>query len=319
MLKPTIIGVDMGGTKVSAGRIEANRVVDTFTNHIDPKQSEGRVLDQVIRTIERVFEPSVAGLGVGVPSLVAKPEGVVYNVQNIPSWREVPLKKILERRFERPVYVDNDANCFAVGERYFGRGKKYRNFVGLTLGTGIGAGIIIAGRLYSGSNCGAGEFGSIPYRDSILERYCSGQFFLEKHGVRGSELYRRAKRGERKARAIFEKFGEHVAEAVMVIMLAVDPEAIILGGSVARSFPFFEKAMRQRMKTFPYPHAVRKLVIDVSTKPHMPILGAAALALEARASTKKDDGEEKGQKKREKEEKEEEEEEEEGAGRRRRR
>ncbi|MDH7512129.1 MAG: ROK family protein [Clostridiales bacterium] len=283
MTRETIIGVDLGGTKVSAGRVEGRRVIRSVTAEISAEESEARVLDRVVEAITKIFISSVSGIGVGVPSLVDVEEGVVYNVQNIPSWKEVHLKKILEEHFRRPVFVNNDANCFAVGEKHFGKGKKYQNLVGLTIGTGLGAGIIIGGRLYSGSNCGAGEFGSIPYKDSILESYCSGQFFARAHGVKGSELYQMARQGDKRALEIFREFGGHLGEAIMIIMLAVDPEAIILGGSVARSFPFFGEAMRERMKSFPYPHAVERLVIDTSVERQIAILGAAALFLNARA------------------------------------
>ncbi len=283
MTRETIIGVDLGGTKVSAGRVEGSRVVRSVTSEISAEESEARVLDQVVEAIKKIFIPSVSGIGVGVPSLVDVQEGVVYNVQNIPSWREVHLKKILEEHFHRPVFVNNDANCFAVGEKHFGKGKKHQNLVGLTIGTGLGAGIIIGGRLYSGSNCGAGEFGSIPYKGSILEYYCSGQFFAGVHGIKGSELDKMARQGDKRALEIFREFGGHLGEAMMIIMLTVDPEAIILGGSVSRAFPFFEESMRERMKSFPYPHAVERLVVDTSAEPHIAILGAAALFLNARA------------------------------------
>lgn len=286
MVEKSIIGVDMGGTMVRAGLVENARVVDISTSEIPAAEGKERVLERVVEAIERIFRPSVVGIGVGVPSLVDVEGGIVYNVQNIPSWREVPLKKILERRFGRPIYVNNDANCFAVGERHFGKGRQYRTFVGLTIGTGMGAGIIIDGRLYTGAHCGAGEFGSIPYRDSVLESYSSGQFFSRKYGVRGSELYQRANEGDNRARAIFREFGSHLAEALMIIMLAVDPQAIILGGSVALAYPYFEETMRDRMKLFPYPHAVEKLAIETSEEPHIAILGAAALFLEARIEMK---------------------------------
>ena len=179
------------------------------------------------------------------------------------------------------MYVNNDANCFAVGEKHFGKGRKYNHLVGLIVGTGLGAGIILNGRLYSGPNCGAGEFGMIPYRDSILEHYASGQYFIREHGVRGEEVHSRAQRGDREAREIFTRFGVHLGDALMIIMLAVDPEAIILGGSVSRDFRFFEKTMRERMKVFPYRKILERIVIEVSARPQIAILGAAALYYDA--------------------------------------
>ena len=277
MSMETIIGVDLGGTKVSAGRVEKKRIVKHLSSDIAGEGSEKEVFETIIQTIEALFVPDVAGIGVGVPSLVDVEKGIVYEVQNIPSWKKVPLKEMLETQFRRPVYVNNDANCFAVGEKYFGKGKKYRNFVGLTIGTGMGAGVIIENRLYCGANCGAGEFGSVPYKDAVLEYYSSGQFFKGIHKIKGDEVFARAQRGDRTALKIFEEFGIHLGDALMIIMLAVDPEAIIIGGSVSRAFTFFEKSMRERMKTFPYQHAVERLRIEKSDEPQIAILGAAAL------------------------------------------
>ena len=282
MTDEAVIGVDLGGTKVGIGRVEKGRMVTHFSSAVSGQGSEEEVVEEVCRAIARVFDPGVAGIGVGVPSVVDVEKGIVYDVQNIPSWKEVPIKEILEKRFGRPAYVNNDANCFAVGEKYFGRGRSYRHLVGLIVGTGLGAGIILNNRLYSGPNCGAGEFGMIPYKDSILEHYCSGQYFIREHGIKGEDLFARASEGEPQALEIFERFGSHFGDALMIIMLAVDPEAIILGGSVSRAFPLFEKGMREKMRSFPYHKSLERVVIEASDQPEIAILGAASLYFDAR-------------------------------------
>lgn len=284
MANGSIIGVDMGGTKISIAKVEKNRITKHFTSEISSDGKENQILQELIDTIGRIFDQNVLGIGIGVPSVVDVKKGIVYDVQNIPSWKEVPLKPLLEKHFHKPVYINNDANCFAVGEKYFGKAKKFDNLVGVTLGTGLGAGIIIDNRLYCGVNCGAGEFGTMPYKDSIIEYYCSGQFFLGEHGIRGNKVFAMAKKGDKTALKIFEKFGAHLGEAIMIIMFAVDPEAIILGGSVSRSYPFFQKAMWDRVKTFIYRKSVDRLVIDVSEQPHIAMLGAAALYHDAQLS-----------------------------------
>ncbi len=284
MAREAIIGVDLGGTKVGIGLVKRGRIVRQISATVNAERAEQQIIKELIEAMEQVFEPDVAGIGVGVPSVVDVEKGIVYDVQNIPSWKEVPLKAILEKQFGRPVYINNDANCFAVGEKHFGQGKTYRHLVGLIIGTGLGAGLILNGRLYSGPNCGAGEFGMIPYEDSILEHYCSGQYFTRACGARGEEIHARAERGDREALKIFERFGTFLGEAMMIIMLAVDPEAIILGGSVSRSFPFFEKPMRERMRAFPYRKTLERIVVDVSRQPQIAVLGAAALYYDARIS-----------------------------------
>lgn len=286
MVSETIIGVDLGGTVVKVGRVEMERVVKYTSANITPRGEEKQILNEIVEALEKVFDQSIAGIGIGVPSVVDVEKGIVYNVQNIPSWKKVPIKEILENHFQTPVYVNNDANCFVVGEKYFGKGKKYRNLVGVTLGTGLGTGIIIDNRLYSGTNCGAGEFGSISYKEHIIEYYCSGQFFINEYGVKGQEVYDKARQGGKKALKIFEGFGTHLGEAIKTILFAVDPEAVIIGGSVCQSYALFQKAMWERIKTFPYKNSIDRLVIETSDQKHIAVLGAAALYYDAQLSTK---------------------------------
>jgi glucokinase len=281
MANETIIGVDLGGTKVSIGKVKSNRIVKHVSAKISTQGDDRRILDEIVVAIEKVFDRSIAGIGTGVPSVVDVEKGIVYNVQNIPSWEEVHVKEILENRFQKPVYVNNDANCFAVGEKYFGKGKKYSNLVGVTLGTGLGTGIIIDNRLYSGTNCGAGEFGSISYKNRIIEYYCSGQFFENVYGIKGRQVYEMARQGDKKSLGIFEEFGAHLGEAIKTILFAVDPEAIIIGGSVCQSYPFFKKAMWEKIETFPYRNTLDRLVIETSNQKQIAILGAAALYYDA--------------------------------------
>ncbi|UCE42940.1 MAG: ROK family protein [Candidatus Aminicenantes bacterium] len=286
MANESVIGVDLGGTKVSIGKVESHRIIKHVSANITTMGKDRQILDEVIAALEDLFDPGIAGIGIGVPSIVDVEKGIVYNVQNIPSWKEVHVKEILEDRFQRPVYVNNDANCFAVGEKYFGKGKKFRNLVGVTLGTGLGAGIIIDNRLYSGPNCGAGEFGSISYRDRIIEYYSSGQFFENVHGIKGNRIYEMASKGDERSLEIFTEFGTHLGEAIKTILFAVDPEAIILGGSVCQSYPFFEKAMWEKIKTFPYWKTIDHLVIETSDQKQIAVLGAAALYYDAQKGSK---------------------------------
>ncbi len=276
-----VIGIDMGGTNVRAGLVENGRLRDVCTIPVRSLGTEQEVLEDVFSAIDGIMLRGVAGLGTGVPSVVDLKAGIVYDVQNIPSWKRVPLKARLEERYRLPVYVNNDANCFAAGEKYFGKAQPYDSAVGLIVGTGLGAGIIANGRLYSGTNGGAGEFGMLPYRDKDFEAYCSGQFFQSVHGVSGQALYAAAERSDSKALKIFAEFGVHLGEAVKAICYAVDPEIIVLGGSVSKSFRFFSAAMWESFRSFAYAITKERLKIEVSETENIAILGAAALYFDA--------------------------------------
>jgi glucokinase len=177
--------------------------------------------------------------------------------------------------------VNNDANCFALGEYYFGKSKGKPNMIGLTIGTGLGAGVIINGHLYAGKNCGAGEFGMVDYLEENYEFYASGSFFKNVHGLNGEEVFKKVQSGDKESLKLYEELGMHLGNAVKLIMYTYDTELIILGGSVQLAFEFFEKSMWERIKTFAFPKSVEKLEVKTSVLQNSGILGAAALYYDA--------------------------------------
>jgi glucokinase len=276
-----VIGVDMGGTNIRAGRVLNNKVEDTRSGLVPKTDNADQVTEVLTDLIGGVMTRGTAGIGIGVPSLVDSEKGIVYNVQNIPSWKEIHLKEILEKKFSVPVYINNDANCFAIGERFFGKGMDYEDFVGLICGTGLGAGIIKNGHLMPDRNCGSGEFGEIPYLDRIYEYYASGQFFSNVYNEDGDVMADKARKNDPRAVKAFNEFGVHLGKAIKTIMLAVDPAAIIMGGGVAMSFELYKDSMWNEIRNFPYPHSVGNLEILTTQTQEIALRGAAALYFNA--------------------------------------
>jgi len=272
-----IIGVDLGGTKVTSGRIFQDKVLEQSTYQVPSSESEDNVLKTIFQSIDDVFTKDVTNIGVGVPSIVDIEKGIVYNVENIPSWKEVYLKDILENRYQIPVQVNNDANCFALGVKHFGVGKSKRNIVCLTLGTGLGAGIIINSKLYAGNNCSAGEIGMLPYLNHNYEYYCSGQFFKNEFSYCGEEIYNLAKNNDKKSLEIFNLFGKHIGNLIHAVLLTYDPEMIVFGGSVSKTYDYFQKSMAEEIKKFKFDNISEKIEIKVNDLDNIALPGAAAL------------------------------------------
>ena len=271
------IGIDLGGTNMRVGLTDGATLVNSVIEPCPSKEAEEVVVNQLKRQIAQLVSEDVTSIGVGVPSVVDCQQGIVYNVANIPSWKEVHLKEILEKEFGVPVAVNNDANCFALGVWKYGEGKGTRDMVGLTMGTGIGSGIIIDGKLYNGVNTGAGEIGSLPFKDADYEFYCSSRFFSELHGDTGANFGKRAQAGDAEAVAVWNEFGENVGELIKAVLFTYAPEAIIIGGGIASAFSLFEAPMRASLESFPYPANVAATRIMPSTLPNAAILGAGAL------------------------------------------
>lgn len=279
MRETNIIGVDLGGTNIRAGKVVAQSIVQTAKAPTTSSGTEAEVLETLYSVIDGCFDENTKSIGVGVPSVVDVEKGIVYDVVNIPSWKVVPLKEILENRYEVPVYINNDANCFALGEKYFGKAQSYKSIVGLTIGTGMGSGLIFNGRLFEGANCGAGEVGNIAYLNSNYEHYCSGQFFAEEKAITAVDAFNLAESGDETAKQMFTEYGFHMGQAIKTVLYAYDPEIIILGGSLAKSYEHFKGAMFEAIQDFAYRNVLTNLKIEISELEHSAIYGAAALYL----------------------------------------
>lgn len=271
------IGIDMGGTNIRVGVVKDDEIIKKIEKPTLAYRSEQEILNDLIAAIKEAITPEVKSIGIGVPSVVDIEKGIVYNVANIESWKEVHLKDILEKEFSLPVAINNDANCFALGESTHGKGKQYKDVVGMTIGTGVGAGLILNGQLYSGSNTGAGEVGDMPYLDRVFEYYCSGQFFMQVHNVKGSDVANKAANNDKGALEMYKEFGRHFGNLIKSVLFAYDPQVIILGGSIAKSFDLFSEEMYKVIETFPYPTTTKRLQIFISTREDIGILGAAEL------------------------------------------
>jgi glucokinase len=277
MTNDSIIGIDLGGTNIRGALVNHFKIQNIHSKRINAQGSLEEVLTELFSLIDLLFTKEVKAIGIGVPGLVNQEEQMVYDVVYIPSWKKVPLKKLIGERYPVPVYINNDSNCFALGEFYFGKGKGMQSMIGATLGTGLGCGLIINKQLYEGRNGGAGEFGMISYLDKTVEYYASGQFFQNVYNINGETVFKRASEGDKKALKMYEELGYHLGNAIQTILYAIDVELIILGGSVSNAFTYFSKSMWDQIKTFGFQNAVVNLQIEVSELENAGVLGAAAL------------------------------------------
>ncbi|MBS1749801.1 MAG: ROK family protein [Bacteroidetes bacterium] len=276
-----IIGIDLGATNIRGGLVSGNEITGINAKPIRSKGTVEEVLQDIFSITDDLMNNTVAAIGIGVPSVVDVEQGIVYDVQYIPSWKEVHLKRIMEERYRVPVFVNNDANCFALGEFYFGKGIGSDNMIGLTIGTGVGAGILINKHLYAGPNCGAGEFGMVDYLDRCYEYYGSGQFFENVYHTNGQIVFERAQSGDQEALQWYAEMGTHLGNAIKMILYTYDPPLIIFGGSVRHAYSLFQHTMWERINSFAYPKSLQRLRIEVSELQNSGILGAAGLYYDA--------------------------------------
>lgn len=274
-----VLGVDLGGTNLCIGLVKDNAVISDISV---PSFAGDATLDQTLEylagQISEVFTSEVKKIGIGVPSVVDVEKGIVYEAANIPSWKEVHLKDFLENRFGVPVNINNDANCYAMGA--YGRLSEVSSpdvLVTVTLGTGLGIGVVDHGRLFCGHNCGVGELGYIGYKDGCLEEYCSRQFF-DRHGVQCHDAASAAMNGDADAIGLFNEFGKNLGYAVCLLMYAYDPSHIVFGGGIANALPLFRSSMEGYVRDhFPFRKNFDKLQFEAMTGNDIPIIGASLI------------------------------------------
>ena len=279
MKQSSIVVIDLGGTKINYGLYRAGHI---DINIVKPFDATLSVKDSILfikSCIDEIKDSDSCAVAIGVPSIVDVEQGIVFNAVNIKSWQKIYLKDELESLLALPVYVNNDVNCFVQGEYSLTHSQGYQDIIGLCLGTGGGAGIILQNKVYAGTNGCAGEVGDFSYLNGSLDDYCSGKFFKNHYLECGAELAKKARAGDKQALIAFEQFGQHLAVAVSHLLLMLDPQLIVIGGSVAKSFDLFIDSLWQNLAAFPYQSVIKNLVIEQSHQKNSALLGAAQLYL----------------------------------------
>lgn len=278
-----ILGIDIGGTNIKAGVYVDAVLHDVRIVPTPAKESQEKVLGTIAELISGYEVYGFHAIGIGIPGLMDVGRGIVLNLSNIPSFQKVYLKDYLQEKFQKPVFVNNDANCFVLGEYKFGEAKIYRHVVGLTLGTGLGGGIIANGQLYCGVFAGAGEWCGVSYLDRDFEYYCSGKFFHGNYGKNAKVLAKLAKEGDKEALKAFEEYGSHLGELIKNILYTLAPEAVVLGGSIRKAYPYFKDSLHRQLETFQYKPVSENFRVLISSLDETGIHGAVALAAEQAA------------------------------------
>jgi glucokinase len=246
-----IIGLDIGGTKsaVVVGT-ETAEIIWKKTMATKPERGFAEVFAELCGLInEAVAFKYPAAISVSVGGPLDPLRGLILSPPNLPGWDEIPLEEMLGRRYRLPVHIERDANAGALAELHFGAGKGCRDLIFLTMGTGLGAGLICNGRLYRGASFAAGEIGHLRIAESgplgygkagSLEGYASGHGLAKlalsmfpgvwDESVAVPELYQAWKQGDSRAADVFQRAALHFGRGLAVLVDIFNPERIILGG-----------------------------------------------------------------------------------------
>lgn len=269
------IGVDIGGTNIKVvqvseeGNILTSMTEPTPTGH---GGSSDNIKNVLIKILKNTLKDNVIGIGFGIAGLIDRKNGIVIESPNIPAINGFPAKEIFEKEFSLPVVVENDANTYAYGEKWIGTGKNFNNFAVLTLGTGIGGGVIYRGELFEGAVeighmviepqgrfCMCGSFGCLESyasgkaivdraissleggTKSMLTECCDGNFYK----ITPELVYKTALEGDNLSREVFREIGQYLGIGIANVVNIFSPDAVILGGGLIGAWDLFIEELKK--------------------------------------------------------------------------
>jgi glucokinase len=289
-----MIGVDVGGTRVKVAKVEEDRVL-RFASLETPQGKPPAALFDLIADAVRDLDPESKTLGVAIPGEVDE-AGKCYRLPNIPGFEGVEIKAELERRTGAVVTVENDATTAGLAESLFGHGRRYASFLAVTLGTGIGGGLVLGRRLIRGAHGFGGEIGHMTVDPSpsaplcgcgqrgCLESFAGTHAMLDTFRAAGGsateirEVAESARRGEAAGRAAFAQVSSALAIALNSIQNLLDLDAIVFAGGVSKSFDLVEPALRAGLRARRFAEPLSEVPLLVSELgEHAGVVGAAHL------------------------------------------
>jgi predicted NBD/HSP70 family sugar kinase len=295
-----VLGIKIGLDGIIIGLVNMkSKVLDQHFIPSPIKSSEKIVLEVLIKAIRDLINKNhikaekIVGCGIGVSGLVNQKEGILV-FSKILGWKKIRFKEFLEKEFNFPIFVDKDVNALTLTEKRFGIGKKINNFICITIGKGVGAGIVIKGDIYHGSYGGAGDFGHIiidkddQFIINKIKEVLSNQQetvikdFLKKKGDLNSisvdTVLEAAQKGDIISKNIFQEVGKNLAMGIVNLISLFDPELIVVGGEGVKAgeliFPTMQKVIRDN---FPFKKEIK--IVPLQPGEEGWIIGAAELVL----------------------------------------
>jgi glucokinase len=265
-----LAGIDLGGTQArvavarSDGRIMAVRKV-----HTAELGGPEPFVRWAAETLDRLRgREKVRAIGIGSPGPIDTRRGVLVNPPNLKGWRNVPLQDLLAEATGAKVLLENDANLAGLGEFHQGAGRGSRNLVYITWSTGVGAGLIVEGKLYEGSHGTAGEFGHTILdptgplctcgQRGCLEQLVAGHGIASQAGKPAVEVFADAARGEPQAKMIVSKAAVYMGLGLINITNVMDPDVIVIGGGIVQSWNLVEGVLRETLASSPFIKPARR-------------------------------------------------------------
>lgn len=302
-IMPHVIALDLGGTSLKGALVDRDGAIGARDQQSTSGQDKEGIVATIVAMVKKLQNntDAVEGVGLGMPGPLDPFSGVVHTTPNLPFKEPFPMKEVLEKETGLRVLVNNDANLAALGEWWKGAAAGVKNVVMLTLGTGIGGGLIIEGKLFIGSGGFGAELGHITIANDgppcgcgaaygCFEALASGtaiiraaQEEINPKITNAKEVEDLAQQGNEAARAIWEDEGKWLGIAIANYLNIFNPDAVIVGGAIAAAWPLFERRMREEIRARAFDMMVgHATIMPAQLGNDAGITGAARMVLDAK-------------------------------------
>lgn len=291
-----IIGLDVGGTKIAAGAVDSRgKVVKKITLPTETRRGKKIILKNILAAASKVWLPGVKTIGVAMAGQCDTRRGIFITGPNFPkNFKNINLVKILEKNFHAPAALDNDARAFTLAESVYGAGRGFKNVIGITLGTGIGGGIVIDGKIFRGKDNTAGEIGHMTIEVSSKFRCGCGQFghfealasgtalenFYKKlsgKSLTGSEIAKKITAGDKNAKQAVTLLSKYLGLGLAGLTQILNPDIIVVGGGLSQTPALWPPALREFRKSVIYKSLQKTKIVKAGLGPDAGIIGATLL------------------------------------------
>jgi glucokinase len=312
MIKRYIVGIDLGGTKIS-GAIANQKGEILHCMRVKTLAYEGvnAILDRIKMIIQALIDHvgisygDIIGIGIGSPGPLDSKKGIVINSPNLPGFNNVPVVSIIENEFNVNTYLDNDANAAALGELLFGAGRGCNNFIYITVSTGIGCGIVVNGEIYYGKSGNAGEIGDTVIatllKDSEIahrtleelasgtaiakiarEKIASGRESILKNyqDITSKEVFKAAGKRDKLALEVLDFCFSYLGIGIANAITLFDPEKVIIGGGVSKGGPIFFDKVKEKVSRLCFKVRSNEVeIVPAGLNSHSGVIGAIGIVL----------------------------------------
>ncbi len=293
-----ILGIDWGGTYIKSGLVDDKGKIVSKEVFASTGLKKRDIFVGKLHSLVSALGGKIKAVGIGAPGIINSKDGFIYYLPNVPGWENYPLKKVLRQKLKLPVFIDNDANIFALAEARLGAAKDVERAIFLTLGTGLGGAVILNGKILEGETS-ASELGHVPIDlkgkrcncggRGCIETFVGNKYLLDRYNKlkkqktrikEVSHIFKKALTGEREALMVWREFSKALGMFLSGMINVFNPQIIIFGGGVSGAFKVFKPLVTQQIHEQAMWPQVKGLKLVKAKLKDAGIVGAAILAKE---------------------------------------